>query len=520
MAKRIEILDTTLRDGLQAEGISYSVLDKLNIVKSLDDIGISIIEAGNVSASDSDMQLFEEISKINLKNSKVAAFGNTCRKNTAPKDDYGVKNLINVKAEIITLVGKSWDMHVEDVLKTSKAENLAMIENTIRYLTSADKRVIFDAEHFFDGYKNNKEYAIETLKFAVRAGASSLTLCDTNGGCFPEEIANITKTVSGIFDIPVGIHAHNDCGMAVANAVAAVQNGALHVQGTMIGIGERCGNTALCTLIPNLQLKKGYLLISPDKMKDITHVARKIADISNISLPKNMPYVGGSAFYHKAGMHADGVNKVTCSFEHVNPETVGNERKFPVSEMAGRTSVLMRAKKIAPNLHKDSPEMTEILEKMKNMERGGYQFEAAEGSFELLVKKTLGIYKPSFELLTFKSISEQPSATDKSASVFIKIRVGDKTEITAAEGDGPIHALDKALRKALEVFYPELKNTKLTDFKVRVLTPESATAAKVRVLITSASKEKSWTTVGVSADILEASWIALVDSMEYILQDK
>lgn len=517
MNKNIEIFDSTLRDGAQAEGISFSVEDKIKIVKALDSLGVSYIEAGNPGSNPKDLEFFKKVKDIGLANSKIVAFGSTRRRDIKAEEDKNIISLLEAGTDTIAIFGKSWDFHVTDIIHATLDENLEMINDTISYLVSLGKTVIFDAEHFFDGYKANSDYAVKTLEAAFNAGASCLSLCDTNGGCFPQEIFDITKVVKSKFDITVGIHCHNDCGMAVANSIMAVESGASHIQGTYTGFGERCGNANLSTIIANLQAKKGYLCIPNENLKNLTHIARKISEIANISLNDREPYIGKSAFAHKGGMHIDGVSKAPHSFEHINPEIIGNERKFLTSEVAGRSTILSMIQRIDPQVEKSSPECDLVMQKLKDLEYQGYQFEGAEGGFELLIRKTLGKYKPFFELVNFKTIGERPYIDGQSASAVIKVIVDDKTEITAAEGNGPVNALDKALRKALEVFYPELSKVHLTDYKVRVLDGKTATASKVRVLIESTDGIESWTTVGVSEDIIEASWIALVDSIEYKL---
>ncbi len=517
MRKKIAIFDSTLRDGAQGEGISFSVEDKIKIVKTLDELGVSYIEAGNPGSNPKDLEFFDKIKNIKLNNSKIVAFGSTRRCNISVEEDKNIKSLVDANVDAVAIFGKSWDFHVTDIIHTTLDENLKMIGETIAYFKNFGKEVIFDAEHFFDGYKNNKDYALKTLETAVEAGADCLSLCDTNGGCFPDEIYDITKFVCENFSVAVGIHCHNDCDMASANAVMAVIAGAVSVQGTFTGFGERCGNTPLSTVIANLQAKRDYCCIPDENMSNLTHTARKISEIANFKLSDITPYVGKCAFAHKGGMHIDGVSKASRSFEHIEPAVVGNERKFLTSEVAGRSTILSMVQKIAPSIEKNSPETDLIIKKLKDYEYNGYQFEGAEGSFELLIRKTLGKYKPFFELVNFKTIGEQPYFEGVSASAVIKVIVDGKTEITAAEGNGPVNALDKALRKALEVFYPALSEVHLTDYKVRVLDGKTATASKVRVLIESSDGTDNWTTVGVSNDIIEASWIALVDSIEYKL---
>jgi 2-isopropylmalate synthase len=518
--KQIQILDSTLRDGAQAEGISFSVRDKLKIVAALDQLGVSYIEAGNPGSNPKDLEFFARVSELELKNAKLTAFGSTRRKNTAVWDDRNVKSLLAANTPSVAIFGKSWDFHVTDILQTTLEENLSMIRETLQFFKDQGKEVIYDAEHFFDGYKANPEYALQTLEAAVEGGASALVLCDTNGGSFPSEVYDITRLVVERFaseSVAIGIHTHNDGGMAVANTIMAVKAGAVHVQGTINGFGERCGNANLCTIIPNLQLKSGYICIPPEQMPSLTLTARTIAEIANVQFNERDPYVGKSAFAHKGGMHIDGVNKASRSFEHIDPELVGNERRLLMSEVAGRSTILAKIQAVDPTLTKDSPLTEELVNKLKELEHEGYQFEGAESSFRLLVRKHLGKYRPFFKLHYFRIIGNSNINGSCTSSAMVKLEVDGREEITAADGAGPVHALDRALRKALEVFYPELKKVHLTDYKVRVLDTKTATAAKVRVLIESTDGTDSWTTVGVSTDIIEASWIALVDSMEHKL---
>ncbi len=515
---KISILDSTLRDGAQAEGISFSVSDKIKIVKILDELGVHYIEAGNPGSNPKDLDFFEEVKKLNLKTARLTAFGSTRRRDIGVEEDSNVQSLLKAQTPVITIFGKTWDFHVTEIIRTTLEENLCMIYDTIKFFKSHGKEVIFDAEHFFDGYKNNKEYALAALKKAEEAGADCITLCETNGGAFPDEVLQIVSEVKKSIHTDIGIHTHDDTGMGVANSIMAVVAGAVHVQGTLVGFGERCGNANLSTIIPSLQLKRNYQCIEERNMEKLTSLSRTVAEIANVSLKDNMPYIGKSAFAHKAGMHIDGVTKASQSFEHIPPDKVGNSRRFLMSEVAGRSTILEKVQKVAPSVTKDDPVTKEIIDKIKNLEHKGYQFEGAEGTFELLVRKALGKYKPFFTLEDFKLISEDPNKDESiSASAIIKVTVDGKSEITAAQGEGPVNALDKALRKALEVFYPELKKMHLTDYKVRVLDTKSATAAKVRVLLESTDGEDYWSTVGVSTDIIEASWIALVDSIEYKL---
>lgn len=515
--EKIEIFDSTLRDGAQAEGISFSVEDKLKIVKALDALGISYIEAGNPGSNPKDLEFFERVRGMKLVNAKLTAFGSTRRPDTPVEEDSNVQSLLEANSEVIAIFGKSWDFHVTEIIKTTLDENLNMITDTISYFKSKGKEVIFDAEHFFDGYKSNAQYAMKALEAAVKGGVDWLVLCETNGGAFPDDVYSITKTVCEKFPVKIGIHCHNDGGMAVANTIMAVKAGATQVQGTYIGFGERCGNVNLSTVIANLQLKRNYQCISSNQLINLTPTARFVAEVSNISLNEREPYIGNSAFAHKGGMHIDGVMKANHSFEHVNPDKVGNERRILMSEVSGKTTILSKIQKINPNIKKNSLETQEIMNCLKKLEHEGYQFEGAESSFELMIRKHLGKYKPFFQLKHYKIIGEQPSQDGDSSTAVVKLTVEGKDALTVAEGNGPVNALDKALRKALEEFYPVLKEVYLSDYKVRVVDTKKATGARVRVLIESTDGHDVWTTVGLSTDIIEASWIALVDSIEYKL---
>lgn len=519
--KTVEIFDSTLRDGAQGEGISFSVQDKLNIVKTLDELGVSYIEAGNPGSNPKDLEFFQEVKKLQLQNAKLVAFGATRRKDISVESDVNLQSLLVAETSHVAIFGKSWDFQVREILKASLEENLSMIYDTVAFLTKNNRKVIYDAEHFFDGYKANPEYAIMSLKSAVKGGAICLSLCDTNGGTMPSQMKEIVERVVKEFapeGVTIGIHTHNDTGMAVANSVIAVEAGAAHVQGTFIGIGERTGNANLSTIIPNLELKLGYKCLPEGNIRLLTPYARRIAEIANVTLEETMPYVGQTAFAHKAGMHIDAVTKNTTAYEHVSPELVGNERVFLMSEVAGRSMIIEKIKKFDKTITKDSPVAAAIIQQVKELEHEGYQFEGADGSFELLVRKAIGKYQPFFKLHYYKILGEQPPL-DKSLCSFaqLKIEVDGKEEITAGEGDGPVHALDVALRKALEHFFPAVADIRLTDYKVRVLDSKSATAARVRVLIESTDGIDQWATVGVSPDVMAASWQALVDSFEYKL---
>ena len=518
---KIQIFDSTLRDGAQGESVNFSVEDKFSVMKALDEFGIDYIEAGNPASNPKDMEFFKKAEKFPPKHSKLVAFGSTRRKNISCAEDANLNALADTNVEYVSVFGKSWDLHATEILGTTLEENLNMISDTIKYLTQKGKKVFFDAEHFFDGYKRNPEYALKTISAAEEAGAFEIILCDTNGGCFPDEIAEITAKAVSAVKIPVGIHCHNDTGCAVANSIAAVKAGAVQIQGTMTGIGERCGNTNLSTVIGNLQAKLGNECVPQENISQLTQVTRLIAEVCNMKLAGTMPFVGKSAFAHKGGMHADGVKKNPISFEHIPPETIGNKRNILLSEVAGRSAILQRINEIAPELTKDSPETQSIIDLLKEMEFKGYQYEAAEASFELLVKQYLGMTENFFDISYFKIIGEKSGETQNPSSAIVKVAVGDKTEIAADEGDGPVNAIDKALRQALTVFYPSIADIHLVDYKVRVVDGSAATAANVRVLIESTDGEDLWTTVGASTDIINASVTALTDSIEYkLMKDK
>jgi 2-isopropylmalate synthase len=535
----IEILDTTLRDGAQGEGISFSVRDKLALAEALDELGVSWIEAGNPGSNPKDMEFFRLARELKLKNARFCAFGSTRKKGIKAEDDPQLRSLLEAETEAVVIFGKSWDLHVTEVLRVSLEENIAMIAETAAFLKSSGKTVIYDAEHFFDGWKADGEYALATLKAALDAGAERIVLCDTNGGTFPDTISAGVKAVREAFapnaasspQIPnskflLGIHAHNDSDMASANTIAAVQAGAGHIQGTLVGFGERCGNTSLASVIPSIELKMGKQCLPKGNLARLSEITRKAAEIANVSLNENMPYVGSRAFSHKAGMHADGILKLSSSFEHIDPALVGNGRHFLMSEVGGRSAIAERAKKIEPSITKDHPVTAALAEKMKSLEGEGWQFEGADASFELLVRREFAAQfpaeaeydKPFFNIQAYRVVSEHPTGDNIACShAWVKVLVEGQSEIAAAEGDGPVNALDGALRRALARFYPELVKVRLDDYKVRVIDGKDATAAKVRVLIESTDGVDRWTTVGVSADIIDASRAALVDSIEYKL---
>ncbi|MBN1973230.1 MAG: citramalate synthase [Sedimentisphaerales bacterium] len=515
--EKIQLYDTTLRDGMQAEGVSFSLEDKLAIAQSLDKLGLDYIEGGYAASNRKEMQFFEEVAKLGLRNSKIVAFGNTRKAKSTVSDDRSLNAMLACKAQAGTLVAKTWDLHVKDVLNCSLDENLTICSESVEYLKKHGLEVIFDAEHFFDGYKHNPEYSMKVLAAGAQAGANTIVLCDTNGGCLPIEVYDITKLVCEQFSgLTIGIHTHNDTDCATANSLAAVRAGARHVQGTMNGLGERCGNANLCVLAPNLALKLGFDVLNTDKLKTLTEVSRSIFEIGNLTPVMNMPYVGESAFAHKGGLHIDALRKNKQTYEHIPPDLVGNERRFLISELSGRSTVLGKLEK--SQIGEDKQLASDILKRVQELENQGYQFESADGSFDLLVKKIIGSYRPSFDLIKYNVTVEKPASGHIFTEATIKLKVGDKIEHVVGEGDGPVNALDAALRKALGNFYPGLKDVHLIDYKVRVVNAKAGTAAKVRVIIESRDKNSIWGTVGVSENIIDASWQALVDSVEYKLQ--
>jgi len=518
--KIIEIFDTTLRDGAQGEGIVFSLRDKIAVTEALDELGVSWIEAGNPGSNPKDLEFFRLASSLNLKNAEICAFGSTRKKGVKAKDDAQLKSLLDAGTKAVSVFGKSWDMHVSDVLQVSMEENLAMISETVSFLKAEGRTIIYDAEHFFDGWINNSTYAFKTIKTAIEAGADRIVLCDTNGGTFPSEIDCIIKELTAQINLSgiLGIHAHNDCGLALANAIIAVQAGCSHVQGTLVGFGERCGNTSLSALIPSLQLKMGKLCILPENLVRIGEITRRVAEIANVIISDDMPYIGAHAFSHKAGMHTDGVIKTQKSFEHIDPAQVGNARHLLMSEVGGRSAIAERVKKIEPSVHKDHSVIISLAEKLKKLEAEGWAYEGADASFEILILQELGRFTPLFKIEAYRVMSEHPTGEKISCShAWVKVLVGDTSEVAAAEGVGPVGALDGALRRALTRFYPNLAKMRLEDYKVRVIDGKDATSAQVRVLIESTDGQYNWNTVGVSADIIDASRAALVDSIEYML---
>jgi 2-isopropylmalate synthase len=512
------IYDTTLRDGTQAEEITFSVEDKIRIAQRLDELGIHYIEGGWPGSNPKDLQFFQEIKAIPLAQAKVVAFGSTCRAGTPPEKDSNIQALIEAGTKVITIFGKSWDLHALEALRITLDQNLEIIQQSIRYLKAQVSEVIYDAEHFFDGFKSNPQYALSTLEVAQKAKADWIVLCDTNGGTLPYEVESIIKEVKKRIRAPLGIHAHNDADMAVVNSIYAVREGTRMVHGTMNGYGERCGNANLCSIIPNLKLKMEVDCIPDDHLRKLAEVSRFVSELANLPHSKYLPYVGDSAFAHKGGIHVSAVRKRAMMYEHVEPERVGNHQRVLVSDLSGESNILYKAAEFKIDIESKDPKVKEILDSLKRLENQGFQFEGAEGSFEILIKKALGQHKKFFDLMGFRVIVEKKEeGVPPLSEATIMVRVGDRVEHTAAVGHGPVNALDNAIRKALEKFYPGMKEVKLLDYKVRILSTKDGTAAQTRVLIESGDGESKWGTVGVSENIIEASWQALVDSIDYKL---
>ena len=519
-SNKVWIYDTTLRDGSQMEGISLSLEDKLRIAHKLDEMGIPFIEGGWPGANPKDVQFFWKLKEEPLKHAEVVAFCSTRRPHKLAADDKMLQAILAAGTRWVTIFGKSWDLHVTEGLKTSLEENLAMIADTIEYLISQGRKVIYDAEHWFDGYKANPEYALETLKAAVNAGAEWIVLCDTNGGTLPQEITQIVADVrSGIGqEIPLGMHTHNDSDTAVANALAGVNAGARMVQGTINGYGERCGNANLCSLIPNLQLKLDYHCLESEQLQQLSNTSRLISEIVNLAPDEHAPFVGRSAFAHKGGIHVSAVQRNPLTYEHMKPEMIGNQRRIVISDQSGLSNVLSKARSFGINLDKQDPACRQILERLKELEHEGYQFEAAEASFELLMRSALGQRREWFQLKGFQihcDILQGVESSCTNALATIKVEVNGEELLEVAEGNGPVSALDLALRKALVKFYPEIADFHLTDYKVRILDGGAGASAKTRVLVESSNGEKRWTTVGVSTNIIDASYQAVVEGLDY-----
>ena len=513
---RIQIYDTTLRDGSQGEGVNFSLQDKLLIASRLDSLGFDFVEGGYPLSNPKDEEFFQRAADMDWKHAKIAAFGMTRRKGVGPEADIGMCALRDSKAPVITVVGKTWDLHVHEVLRVDEAENLAMISDSVGFLHAEGRDVIYDAEHFFDGWRANPDFALKTVQTAASAGASLICLCDTNGGRMPEEIAEAVQAARATLSVPIGIHCHNDSDVSVANSLAGIDNGAIQVQGTINGIGERCGNADLLSVVANLMLKKqGYDCLIDGSLAHLAELSRYVYELANMNFRSNQPFVGISAFAHKGGMHVHAINRIAESYEHINPKVVGNVRRILVSELSGRSNIIAKATRF--NLENDAELMTKILERVQDLENEGYQFEAAEASFDLLFKKVAGTYRRRFERIQYRVNVESNGEESTVTEATIKLKVNDNVVHVVGEGDGPVNALDTALRKALLPVYPVLADMHLVDYKVRVINSAEGTAARVRVVIESRDSDSIWSTVGVSENIIEASWIALVDSVEFKL---
>ncbi|MBF0504009.1 MAG: citramalate synthase [Candidatus Omnitrophica bacterium] len=518
---RIIIYDTTLRDGSQTEGVSYSVNDKIKITHKLDELGVHYIEGGWPGSNPKDKEYFALMKGVTLKNAQLASFGSTRRAHIKPQDDANLKELIASQTPIVTIFGKTWDLHVIDVLKTTLPENLLMIQESVVFLKKNQRKVFYDAEHFFDGYKSNPKYALKTILAAQSGGAECIILCDTNGGSLPDEITKIVKEVKKKIKKPLGIHTHNDQGLAVANSLAGINAGCVQVQGTFNGLGERCGNADLCTIMAILHSKMNKKSIAESNIKLLMDTAYYIGDISNYTLADNHPFIGHSAFAHKGGVHIDAMLKNPLAYEHVDPGLVGNRRRLLTSELAGKMPIILKAQKMNIPLDKNSPVAREIMKELQEKEYQGYQYEGADASFELFMKRRLNMYEPFYKLEGFKVFTEKKIDGSVLAGATVRLKVNNHDEMATIEGHGPVEVLDRALRTALKKFYPTITDMHLSDYKVRVIDTQEGTAARVRVLIESQDQHGSWTTVGVHENVIEASWEALVDSIEYkLLKDK
>ncbi|MBW2032825.1 MAG: citramalate synthase [Deltaproteobacteria bacterium] len=517
MRSQITLYDTTMRDGTQGEQVNLSAEDKFRIAKKLDDFGIPYVEGGWPGSNPKDVRFFEMATEADFKKARITAFGSTHRPGITPHEDDNIQALLKTEMETVTIFGKSWDLHATEILGVSLKENLKMIKETVAYLKGKGREVIYDAEHFFNGYEANPSYGMETLAAAQEGGADIIVLCDTNGGSMPREIEEIVGKVAARMGVPIGIHAHNDCGLALANSLVAVQAGARMVQGTINGYGERCGNVDLISVIGNLQLKMGYPCVAGEKLKQLTELSRYVSEVANIPPLNQRPFVGNSAFAHKGGVHVSAIQKNPAAYEHMEPKQIGNRRRVLVSDLSGKSNIDYKAREMEIKLGGNGYDSEKIVGEIKRLEDEGYQFDAAEGSLELLIKKVTGQFQEPFTLESFRVTTEKNRLVPSACQATIKISVGDEEEITAAEGDGPVNALDNALRKALTKFFPQIGEMGLVDFKVRVIDGRGGTAAKVRVQIESRDSREIWSTIGVSENIIEASWQALVDSFQYKL---
>jgi 2-isopropylmalate synthase len=514
---KIQIYDTTLRDGTQGESVSFSVQDKLRVAHKLDEFGVNYIEGGWPGSNDKDLEFFSRAAKETWQNAKIAAFGSTAHARNKPEDDANLRALIEAETPVVSIFGKSWDFHVEAALRIPLESNIELIRTSVAYLKSRGKEVIYDAEHFFDGFAANPEYALQTLRAAEEGGADLICLCDTNGGGLPGRLQEAIRKVQAVIRRPLGIHCHNDSDLAVANTLAAVEAGIVQVQGTMNGYGERCGNANLCSIIPNLEIKMGHEVLGPEKLKLLTNTSRFISQIANLPHRKDLPFVGKSAFAHKGGVHVSAVIKNAATYEHMTPETVGNARRVLVSELSGKSNLIYKAQEMNMDIAQDEEKLKVAVNRIKKLENQGYEFEAAEASVRVLMETALSGEREFFVIDNFRVITDMHRTGEVTSEATVKIRMGDRTVHTVAEGDGPVHALDKALHTALNEFFASLHTLRLIDYKVRVLEGTEGTGAKVRVHIQQTDGEENWTTVGVSENILEASYLALADGVRYKL---
>jgi 2-isopropylmalate synthase len=514
---KIQVYDTTLRDGTQGESVAFSVEDKLRIAQNLDDLGIDYIEGGWPGSNDKDAEFFRRASLITWRTARLAAFGSTAYPKNLPEDDPNLRALLDASTPVVTIFGKSWDFHVTTALKIALEKNCDLIRESVAFLKSEHREVIYDAEHFFDGFAANPDYAIATLQAAAEGGADTIVLCDTNGGSLTGHIRNAVQRVREVVKVPLGIHAHNDSELAVANSLAAVECGAIQVQGTMNGYGERCGNANLCSVIPNLELKMGYSTIGPASLRLLAGTSKFISQVANLPRRKDLPFVGESAFTHKGGIHVSAVMKDNATYEHVTPEIVGNARRVLVSELSGKSNLLYKAREMGMDISDRDEDLKFVLKRIKQLEKEGYEFEAAEASLRVLLETVLRGETEFFAIDNFRVVTEKMRDGEVTSEATVKIRLGERVVHSVAEGDGPVHALDRALHKALHEFFEPLRAVQLTDYKVRVLDASEGTAAKVRVLVQQTDGQESWTTVGVSENILEASYQALADGVRYKL---
>ncbi len=514
---KIQIYDTTLRDGTQGESVAFSVHDKLRVAQKLDEFGVDYIEGGWPGSNEKDAEFFRRAASQNWRHAKISAFGSTALAKNLPEEDSNLQALLRAESPVVTIFGKSWDFHVHTALRIPLQKNCDLIRSSVAYLKSKGREVIYDAEHFFDGFAANPEYALQTLRAAAEGGADLIALCDTNGGRLPSQIQAAIRRVQEGIQLPLGIHCHNDSELAVANSLAAVECGIVQVQGTMNGYGERCGNANLCSIIPNLETKMGYTTVGADHLKFLTSTSRFVSQIANLPHRKNLAFVGESAFAHKGGVHVSAVIRDAATYEHMDPELVGNARRVLVSELSGKSNLLYKATEMSMDIAEQEEKLRPALNRIKKLENQGYEFEAAEASIRVLMETALNGEKEFFKIDNFRVVTDMHRTGEVTSEATVKIRVGDRSVHTVAEGDGPVHALDKALRLALNQFFEPLRGVHLTDYKVRVLEGEGGTASKVRVHIQQSDGEESWTTVGVSENILEASYLALADGIRYKL---